>query len=152
MTTSARELPTRRRFLCVAATLGTVTPLLSACGANVEEPSRTGTVSVGLKATDLSVGTIQILPGKGLAIARDQGGVYAMTLICTHQGCDMSQSGTIDTTARTITCSCHGAMFDANGSVLRAPASSPLAHYAVVADPAGNLSITDTIVSATTRL
>ena len=86
-----------------------------------------------------------------MCIGRDSGGVYAMTLTCTHAGCDIGQTGSVG--PQGLFCGCHGSEFDANGSVVRGPASRPLDHFAVTADSAGNLTIHGgQTVSAGTRL
>src|SRR5438132_13117764 len=97
-----------------------------------------GKVDAG-NASALAVGSVKVVPGASVAIARDAQGVYAMTLICPHAGCDMSQDGVVTSTI--IECDCHGSRFDPNGAVILGPASSPLQHYQVTADASGNLTI-----------
>jgi cytochrome b6-f complex iron-sulfur subunit len=109
-----------------------------------------GKVSAG-NASALAVGDVKAIPGASAAIARDAQGVYAMTLICTHESCDISQNGSV--TSSGLQCDCHGSRFDVNGNVIIGPASSPLQHYQVTADASGNLTIDGNIpVPATTRL
>ena len=109
-----------------------------------------GIVSAG-NASALAVGDVKAVPGASVAIARDAQGVYAMTLVCTHAGCDMSQSGSVASTG--LVCDCHGSRFDPNGNVVIGPAQSPLQHYQVTADTAGNLTIDGNVpVSSSTRL
>jgi len=109
-----------------------------------------GVVSAG-NASALAVGDVKAVPGSPVAIARDAQGIYAMTLICTHESCDMSQNGSV--TSSGIACDCHGSRFDPNGAVVLGPAQSPLQHYQVTADASGNLTIDGNIpVAASTRL
>jgi len=109
-----------------------------------------GIVNAG-NASDLAIGDVKAVPGAPVAIARDAQGVYAMTLICTHESCDMSQNGSV--TSSGIQCDCHGSRFDRNGNVVLGPAQSPLQHYQVTADAAGNLTIDgNEPVAAATRL
>jgi cytochrome b6-f complex iron-sulfur subunit len=109
-------------------------------------PSGGGGVSAG-NVANLPVGSLVGLDGEPLAIGHDNGGVYAMTLICTHAGCEASVNG------QEVVCPCHGSVYDATGNVLRGPAPSPLEHYAVAEDGSGNLTIdTATVVSPSTRL
>ena len=82
-----------------------------------------GIVSAG-NASALAVGDVKAVPGSPVAIARDAQGVYAMTLICTHDGCDISQNGSVG--SNVIICDCHGSRFDANGNV-PVPSSTRLA-------------------------
>jgi cytochrome b6-f complex iron-sulfur subunit len=44
---------------------------------------------------------------------------------CTHNGCDVKWSAG----EKKYECPCHGASFDANGAVLKGPATRPLATY-----------------------
>ena len=101
-------------------------------------------------ASALQAGTLRALSGQGVAIGRDAGGIYALTLICTHEGCDISTDGAV--AASGIDCFCHGARFDAQGTVTAGPARGSLVHFAVTRSPAGELTIhTDQPVSASAR-
>jgi Rieske Fe-S protein len=107
----------------------------AASGCSVE-PAQFGTISAG-NISNLVVGDIHAVAGASVFIARDAAGVYAMTTICTHAGCDLSSGVASDQ----ITCPCHGSVFDANGNVISGPAPSPLVHYAVTIDASGNITI-----------
>ncbi len=56
-------------------------------------------------------------------IKKADGTVSALSLLCTHVCCDMSQFISPD---GTISCPCHGSVFDSNGTVLQGPAVVPL--------------------------
>jgi Rieske Fe-S protein len=102
-------------------------------------------------ASGIPVGTLNAIPGKTVAIGRDSMGLYAITLVCTHQGCTAAPAGA--TGARQVDCPCHGSQFDANGAVIRGPAARPLVHFSVTVDAAGNVVIhTGTQVAATVRV
>lgn len=60
-----------------------------------------------------------------VAVVRDDGKLYALSLICTHLGC------TVTVTPADIVCPCHGSRFDRQGRVLRGPAARPLRRYRV---------------------
>lgn len=109
-----------------------------ACSGNSGSPAGFGDVSAG-SVKDLPVGALQVVPGQPVVIGRDAGGLYAMTVTCTHQGCDVAPSGS--GAAARLECPCHGSEFDRNGTVIRGPAGSPLAHFAVELDGAGNVTI-----------
>src|ERR1700686_1079569 len=100
------------------------------------------TLSAG-SASALKAGTLESVSGYAVAIARDSAGVYALSLVCTHQGCAMTN----DASAYGIVCGCHGSVFDAQGNVLRGPATQALPHFAVTVDASGQLTIhTDQMV------
>ncbi len=135
----------RRRFLELVGGAAAA----NACTAGGVPPANVGDVAAG-NASALMVGSLQAIPGEPACIGRDEKGVYAMTLICTHQGCDMGQHGSVS--PQGAFCGCHGSEFDVDGNVVRGPASSPLAHFAVSTDASGNLTVhTGSEVDASTR-
>jgi cytochrome b6-f complex iron-sulfur subunit len=134
----------RRKLLLVGGGL-----IAASCG---PQTNRTlpALISAG-KVTDLATGTLRAISGMGVAIGRDAQGIYALSLICTHAGCDISVDGSVSTGS--IGCACHGSVFDGQGAVVRGPASAPLAHLVVTADAQGNLTIHgDQPTAASTRL
>jgi Rieske Fe-S protein len=142
--TDARAKLARRHFLELAGGAA-----LCACSSSVG-PAQFGDVSAG-NVSSLPVGSLRPLSTAPACIGRDAGGVYAMTLTCTHAGCDMGESGSVS--ARGITCGCHGSEFDARGDVVRGPATSPLDHFAVTADASGDLTVHGgQVVDSGTRL
>lgn len=66
-----------------------------------------------------------VFPAERLALLRDGGGLYALSLVCTHLGCTVSVS------AGALTCPCHGSIFDRQGRVLKGPADRPLGRLKV---------------------
>jgi Rieske Fe-S protein len=109
-----------------------------------------GDISAG-SAAALTEGSLNVISGNPACVGRDAKGIYAMTLVCTHQGCDIGQQGAVS--AQGIYCACHGSEFDADGNVVRGPAIAALAHFAVSADSSGNLTVhTGTEVDPGTRL
>ena len=83
-----------------------------------------GPVAAG-NVANTSVGSLMVVNGNAV-LGRDANGLYAMSNICTHEGCAMevSNSGGADK----LICNCHGSTFDANGGVTRGPARAALAH------------------------
>jgi nitrite reductase/ring-hydroxylating ferredoxin subunit len=131
----------RRHFLKVLAASAAMPPFVSAvsaCSSSATAPETFGDVAGGTVAS-LPVGSLNVVNGVSAAIGRDAKGVYAMTLTCTHQGCDIATRGSVSPAG--ISCACHGSTFDANGNVTGGPASGPLAHFAVSVDAAGNLTV-----------
>lgn len=79
-------------------------------------------------------------------VVRDANGLYALTAVCTHQGCTIASSG------GGFSCPCHGAGFDINGAVTAGPARTPLKHYALCLSANGTVAVdTRTTVAAATR-
>ena len=60
------------------------------------------------------------------ALVREQGQVYALSLVCTHLGC------TLSVTSTELSCPCHGSTFNRHGEVTRGPADRPLPRLRLV--------------------
>lgn len=144
-------MSSRRHFLKTvsAAAMGAVTgPILNACGAGPRQARATGSFSGG-NVNNLSLGQPMEL-GEPVVVVLDANGLYAMSTICTHAGCDMQMDGTISSSG--LRCLCHGSRFSINGQVTRGPAFSPLEHYAVQVADNGDITVdADMIVSPDTR-
>jgi Rieske Fe-S protein len=139
------QTTTRRRFLELAAGVAGAV----ACSSGVS-PADIGDVNAG-NVSALPVGTLRAVGSQPVCVGRDAAGVYAMTLTCTHQGCNMAVDGSVS--ARGVSCACHGSTFDPNGSVVHGPAPSALDHFAVSVDGSGLLTIHGgQQVDASTRL
>jgi len=134
MSVDGSELLNRRRFLAVIAGAAATT----ACSGGNASPAAFGDVSAG-NVKDVPVGALSVVGSEPVVLGRDTGGLYAMPITCTHQGCDVEHLGT-GASAR-LDCPCHGSQFDRNGAVVRGPAGSPLAHFAVEVDASGNITI-----------
>jgi len=134
MTADESGICTRRRFLTMIA--GGVAA--SACSAASNGPAQFGDVSAG-NIKNVTVGALSLVGGEPTVLGRDAGGLYAMTITCTHQGCEVEPVGS--GAAARLDCPCHGSQFDRNGNVVRGPAGSPLVHFAVAVDAAGNITI-----------
>lgn len=133
----------RRTFLKViggAAAIGAM-----GCGSTISEDGGGGLVQGG-PAKDVPPGSLTAQAQAAVALGRDAAGLYAVTTICTHQGCDIRSSGTVD--GNGFSCGCHGSRFDVNGAVINGPAASALEHYEVMIDDAGNWAIDLTKVVA----
>ncbi|MEO8423481.1 MAG: Rieske (2Fe-2S) protein [Actinomycetota bacterium] len=88
-------------------------------------------VTVG-RADEIEEGEAKAFPVNGaeIAVSRVSGALYGFSDICTHRQCNLSLGGEIEGT--TITCECHGSMFDmATGEVLEGPATEPIATFPV---------------------
>ena len=99
------------------------------------------------------IGNVSAFPLGSFAIAgsiyflgHDAGGLYAMSMQCTHAGCAVEMQGA------QLYCPCHFSRFDHSGSVLAGPAKTPLPHYKVIVDGTGNITVDRfTIVSISAR-
>lgn len=84
------------------------------------------------RTSDLQPGQGKLFEVQGAKIAlfAASGAYYAIDDTCTHSGCPLSQ-GTVQ--AESVTCPCHGSMFDLRtGQVLHPPAMTPVRVYRVV--------------------
>jgi len=140
----------RRVALKVLAQGGAAGAFASACGGpSGASPASVGTLEVG-QVTDYPVGSLEPVGNQPVAVGRDAKGLYAMTLTCTHTGCNMAIDGDVMPTG--VRCGCHGSVFDANGAVVRGPAQDDLVHFAVTVDMNGVVTVHgDHEVAATTR-
>ena len=82
---------------------------------------------------DLSEPGAQIklrIPGKDdtILVWRTKDGFAAVSVTCTHRGCEVSHVKETET----LDCPCHGSRFAADGSVIRGPARAALRRYSVV--------------------
>jgi cytochrome b6-f complex iron-sulfur subunit len=87
------------------------------------------------------------IPDRNVLVRRDAGGIFAMSLVCTHLGCitRVEEDGS-------FTCPCHGSRFDAEGGVVQGPAPSPLRYLQVSMAPSGDLMVdAERIVTAGER-
>ena len=79
-------------------------------------------------------------------VCRDSGGLYALTSVCTHQGCDVAFA------TGQFTCPCHGSQYNFQGDVTRGPALNSLKHYPLCLTTGGNVAYnTAATVDATMR-
>ncbi|MFL5306186.1 MAG: Rieske (2Fe-2S) protein [Polyangia bacterium] len=143
-----RAMDRRQLLVLVGSCAGAAAAVLAlpACGPATGSPP-TGPVAVG-NMSALQVGTMLVM--SNVVVARDAGGVYAMSAVCTHEGC-LLDDGSHTITAG-LSCACHGSTFDAAGNVTRGPARTPLQHYAVTIAADGSVAVDGSQpVSASTR-
>jgi 3-phenylpropionate/trans-cinnamate dioxygenase ferredoxin subunit len=71
------------------------------------------------------------LPNGRVAVAHMEHRLFAVGDECTHQGCSLSE-GEFDDRDGTLTCRCHGSVFDVEtGEPLEGPAQDPLPVFVV---------------------
>jgi Rieske Fe-S protein len=136
----------RRKLLLVGG--GVVCAHAIGCG-GMETITLDAVIPAGL-STAVTLNTLNPVAGKHVALGRDSGGIYAMTLVCTHQGCDIA-GGSVSFAG--LRCPCHGSEYNNQGQVLLGPAPSALSHLLVTKDASNQLTVHgDTVVAATDRL
>ncbi len=84
---------------------------------------------------DIPIDSEKIYDDKKVLIVRDNEGVSAVSLICTHLGCIVSKS------KDGFSCPCHGSKFDTNGDVIAGPAPRGLSWLEVSQLPSGKLVV-----------
>jgi Rieske Fe-S protein len=93
---------------------------------------------------------LYLIQGTSVMVGRDSGGVYALSSVCTHQGCDLNVDGQLIIGG--IRCLCHGSIFTLTGQVEVGPAFSPLPAFAIT-ESCGQLFVnTSELVPSTQRL
>jgi Rieske Fe-S protein len=117
-------------------------------GGGESQATCSGAVVAGM-ASSVSLGSL-VMVANGLVVGRDTAGLYAMSAICTHQGCGMSIVGAAF--QESLFCACHGSAFSGNGAVTRGPARRPLQHYQLEVAADGELTVcVGASVASTTR-
>jgi Rieske Fe-S protein len=122
-----------RRTILQGGVAGAVALSLPACGPNMPSAA-SGPVAAG-NLSGVAAGSLRAV-GDSLFLGRDANGLYAMTSICTHAGCQVS-----DTSPTRLDCPCHGSRYDGNGAVLMGPALAPLQHFQVDLAADGSITI-----------
>ena len=84
---------------------------------------------------DFPVGTTKTFSDKNVIVSRDEKGLFAISLICTHLGCIVSKA------SQGFACPCHGSKYDENGSVIKGPAPRALDWFEISQLPSGKLVV-----------
>jgi Rieske Fe-S protein len=113
-------------------------PADMAAGRDMSDPScPIGNLVNAGAATKFAVGTSTYFACAHLLVLRDAGGLYAMSAVCTHEGCDVFFAAA----THDFECPCHQSVFDFNGAVTMAPATAPLPHFSLSVDNNGNVIV-----------
>jgi len=121
--------PGRRSFCCQACAAVALALLPGALRAQEgEDPRRvTAETRAGMPA-----GTVKDYRKQGgFYLVADAGGIYALTAICTHNGCKVRLED------KGFSCPCHDSAYDLQGTVLQGPARFPLKHLEVAEQSPG---------------
>jgi nitrite reductase/ring-hydroxylating ferredoxin subunit len=98
-------------------------------------------------ASSFAEGTATYFSTYRMYVARDAGGLYALSANCTHRGTAVQDKTTY------FYCPSHGARFDMNGGIISGPVSVPLPHFAMCVLDNGNVAVDKTrTVSPSDRL
>ncbi len=81
------------------------------------------------------VGLAKKIEDKSVFIFSEIDGLYAISAICTHLGCIVSQSET------GFQCPCHGSKYDPDGRVIAGPAPRPLPWFEITERVDGSLMV-----------
>jgi len=81
-------------------------------------------------------GSVVKIPERNVLVLRDDAGVRALSLICTHLGCIANRQASGE-----FVCPCHGSRFDPEGNVSQGPAPSRLRYLEVSRAPNGDLFV-----------
>jgi cytochrome b6-f complex iron-sulfur subunit len=84
---------------------------------------------------EFSPGAVKIVTEHNVRVVSTEAGVAAMSMVCTHLGCIVSEAG------EGFSCPCHGSKFDADGNVTGGPAPRPLIWLAVSQAADGSLVV-----------
>ena len=149
-----RPPPTRRDFLGLAAIWSAAAAFVAAVIGAVRLPmpsvfpESSAKVKIG-PAEAFPRGSATHLPHLNLWVCRDEGGLYAISAVCTHLGCIAAR----DSATGQFLCPCHGSVFESNGKVVAGPAPSGLNWLAVSVAPDGQVMVDQRqTVKAGTRL
>lgn len=82
------------------------------------------------------VGSAVKIADRNVLVLRDERGIRALSLVCTHLGCITARGADGH-----FTCPCHGSRFDAEGHVTQGPAPSRLRYLEVSRAPSGDLLV-----------
>ena len=120
----------RRDFLGLASLWTTAAAALFAIAGMARLPKAAVLASPSRKfrvtlPASLGAGEPFVPPGRSVALFKDEGGVYAISTICTHLGCIVKPSAT------GFDCPCHGSKFAPDGTVVKGPAPTALTWHKV---------------------
>ncbi len=136
------ETPTERRDFLGLAALWSATIALGVAALGAMRlpmpsvfPESNSRVKLGPVSPFLATSMTPI-PEHRLWIYSDDAGLYAISAICTHLGCIVSNGG-----EEGFHCPCHGSRFDAKGNVTQGPAPKPLMYLQLRISPDGQLVV-----------
>lgn len=119
--------PSRRSFCILACAAAALAPLALGADApaarDAQDPRR---VTPETRASLGKGGIKDFRKQGGFYLIADAGGIYAVSSICTHNGCSVLLEDN-----KGFGCPCHDSEYDLQGAVLQGPAKLPLKHFEV---------------------
>lgn len=100
------------------------------------QPSR---FAIG-RLEEFPLGTRISMDADRICVVREDAGLAAISIKCTHLGCTVGVSDT------GFSCPCHGSRFDQDGNVTGGPAPVPLPWYKLTLAPNGDLVVDKSIL------
>jgi len=110
-----------------------------AAGGRNAAPEKAGWFATTLKPADVKEGEFNIVKDHAIVLTVKDKEITALSSRCTHQGCDLVKG--VKAGQNIVTCPCHGAQFNLDGTVAKAPAKTPLDHYAIRTNANGLIEI-----------
>jgi cytochrome b6-f complex iron-sulfur subunit len=96
-----------------------------------------------LKPEELPPDSFRLYRRNKFVLSRQGDVVRALTIICTHQQCDLNP-GLDRATKSLLVCKCHGGQFDATGKVVKGPPNKPLKVLAIRLGDGGVIEVDPT--------
>jgi Rieske Fe-S protein len=100
-----------------------------------DEPA--GWFATTLKPADLKDGEFTDVAGHVVVLTRSGKQISALSTKCTHQGCKVPATAG----QKILTCPCHQAQYNLDGSVAKGPARNALQHYALRVNDKGFIEV-----------
>src|SRR3954452_16558957 len=92
----------------------------------------------------VATGSALVVGGGRFFVCRDALGVFAVSSVCTHEGCDVDfRAGNED-----FLCPCHDSRYSYDGTVRVGPARADLPHLSVCLSGEGNLLVDPSVIVA----
>lgn len=95
-------------------------------GTGIVVSGNTITIDLDKQTALKNAGGWLLIPQAQTLVVND-GGIKALTSVCTHTGCDRNWTYSNSV----FTCTCHGSRFNTAGAVVQGPANQPLRSFAV---------------------
>jgi nitrite reductase/ring-hydroxylating ferredoxin subunit len=111
-----------------------------------------GSVDAGPATAVMPISNLVASPDYAFYVCRDAKGLYALTAVCTHQGCTVDVRGT--QAVPSFRCPCHGSTYAFDGTLIQGviAGQEPLAHLALCVTAEGQCTVDpSTIVPPSTR-